>query len=719
MNPRIVHVHSGGFKLSGKKLVARLAGVATILTTYHAFPPKLVDDVDKRNRGKVGVIDDTFDVLGLAYFDRALVALSHVEKAAHETTGVKGHKITVIPNGIDLTQFKTPIMTNAFRMLREKLKGKFVIGNIARLDPIKGQKDLIEAMSIILSEVPNAVLVIFGEGGLKDYLEKLIRSKKLQKKVLLFGKIDHENIPEALSLMNVFAFPSILEGQGLAMIEAMAAGLPVVASRAGGIPETLNDDAGILVKPRNPKELAAAIVRLAKDENLRKTLGQAGHKRAFEFFNIERMVRDYENLYRALLKEKGQGQRASDPDAHLRSVGSDVSYSQRKSESRQNRRETPTEWNERRSEPSAKIKDFGETSPNENSFGGRGTNDEPQDSAKPRPGYTAQDVTKRLAALEIQTDAGKSYRGFVPVKRDQLPVWLQIMLASADALSGLKGDSTLQRRLNAAIDGGRFLVGEDSMFYGANTFDGTNEDTAIYFIAVNDNPFMLETVIHELHHGSHEENVQAEWAFRKYFTTVKGGSLGAVNKYIQRRVGDPAREFIFFLKPEQLNKRDIIKIVRQYYSQVNAVAEPVWRKVGLGFLVNAAYKIGLNWGLDIIAEAVPEALKAIKEKRAREKGFLVSKDNIIAYLREHKDEVDSPSSTVWEKKGHKKVVGAVCRLGLSWPEIAIEAGLTSLPISIKDLHGKMKRVLRKNRDSPYFSAGGNEEEEKVGAVQPP
>ncbi|HEY2433787.1 MAG TPA: glycosyltransferase [Vicinamibacterales bacterium] len=172
-----------------------------------------------------------------------------------------------------------------------------IVGNVAALVAHKGQRHLIDAAAIVVTQVPDARFVIAGEGELRQTLERQIRDRHLEKHVFLTGFR-----PDVLSVhkaFDVFVMSSVTEGLGTSLLDAMACGKPVVATTAGGIPEVVADGVtGILTPPRDPEALAAAIVRLLEDPALRAAMGAAGARRVRERFSSERMVQDTLDLYK-------------------------------------------------------------------------------------------------------------------------------------------------------------------------------------------------------------------------------------------------------------------------------------------------------------------------------------------------------------------------------------------------------------------------------------
>lgn len=172
-----------------------------------------------------------------------------------------------------------------------------IVGNVAALVPHKGQKHLIDAAQIVLKSVPDARFVIAGEGELRESLERQIREHRLDKHVFLTGF--RPDVLSVLKAFDIFVMSSTTEGLGTSILDAMAAGKPIVGTRAGGIPEAVVDgETGLLVPPRDPHAMADAIVQLLGDEPRRRRMGAAGRERARGLFSAERMVQETLRVYR-------------------------------------------------------------------------------------------------------------------------------------------------------------------------------------------------------------------------------------------------------------------------------------------------------------------------------------------------------------------------------------------------------------------------------------
>ncbi len=209
--------------------------------------------------------------------------------------GIDERRVVVVHEGIDVERVQQAPVANVHETFWLPT-GVPVVGNVAALVPHKGQKYLVDAAVLVRRQVPDAHFVILGEGELRPALEKQVRELHLEKYVLLPGFR-----PDVLSLLksfDVFAMPSVTEGLGTSLLDAMAAGRPIVATRAGGIPEVVEDgETGLLVPTRDPGHLANAILRLIEDAGLRDRFRQAGLARVRERFSVGRMVDETLDVY--------------------------------------------------------------------------------------------------------------------------------------------------------------------------------------------------------------------------------------------------------------------------------------------------------------------------------------------------------------------------------------------------------------------------------------
>jgi glycosyltransferase involved in cell wall biosynthesis len=215
---------------------------------------------------------------------------------------VEPERAVTVHEGIDLGRVAAATPAN----IHEEFwlpHGAPIVGNVAALVPHKGQKHLIEAAALVVRRVPDARFVIAGEGELRESLEHQVKHLGLEKHVVFAGFR-----PDVLSFhksFDIFVMSSVTEGLGTSILDAMAAGRPVVGTTAGGIPEVVKDgETGLLVPPRDHEAMANAIVKLLKDEALRKRMGAAGMTLAQSTFSAERMVEATLRVYRDVTRRR-------------------------------------------------------------------------------------------------------------------------------------------------------------------------------------------------------------------------------------------------------------------------------------------------------------------------------------------------------------------------------------------------------------------------------
>jgi len=180
--------------------------------------------------------------------------------------------IVVIPNGVDLELFSKEIDEKELLKLKEELgiqRNDFVIITVSRLVKKNGIEDLILAVSNYKLHNINYKLLILGIGELEIKLKKLVKDLKIEDKIKFIGFIDYKNLPKYLKISNLFIRPSLSEGLGNAFLEAMAAGIPIIGTPVGGIPDFLIDrETGLFCKIQNPDDLAEKILIIYKDSIL-------------------------------------------------------------------------------------------------------------------------------------------------------------------------------------------------------------------------------------------------------------------------------------------------------------------------------------------------------------------------------------------------------------------------------------------------------------------
>ena len=201
--------------------------------------------------------------------------------------GVPPERTVTVHEGIDVDRVAAEPAVNVHEAFFLP-HGAPVVGNVAALVPHKGQRYLVEAAHLVVQRMPDVRFVILGEGELREHLERHVRERGLEKHVLLPGF--RTDVVGCIKAFDLFVMSSVTEGLGTSLLDAMAASRPIVATKAGGIPEIVADGVnGLLVPPRDARALADAIVRVLGDPEMRR-LGDAGFARVRERFTVERMV---------------------------------------------------------------------------------------------------------------------------------------------------------------------------------------------------------------------------------------------------------------------------------------------------------------------------------------------------------------------------------------------------------------------------------------------
>jgi glycosyltransferase involved in cell wall biosynthesis len=226
-----------------------------------------------------------------------LVALTHGEKDDYfEMSVCSPEKLLTIHSGVDIQQF---LHTNGSLAEKKRSLGLGpkapLIGFVGWLLPIKGPEYLLQAMDYIWPKQPDTTLVMVGKGDLDVDLRAEALRKNVNGNVKFLGW--RQDIHELMPVFDIFVLPSLNEGMGRVLVEALAAGKPVVASRVGGIPDLVHDgETGYLVPPADAKALSDAILKLLKNPDQAKLMGQRG-KECCRQFSLEAMIAKLDNLY--------------------------------------------------------------------------------------------------------------------------------------------------------------------------------------------------------------------------------------------------------------------------------------------------------------------------------------------------------------------------------------------------------------------------------------
>jgi glycosyltransferase involved in cell wall biosynthesis len=208
--------------------------------------------------------------------------------------GFPERRVAVLYNGIDVGPLPAPDTRRRVRRHLGVGDDMVLVGTIARLDPVKDLHVLVKATAILSSHVP-ATLLVIGDGDERRRLEMTAAATGRGHAVRFLGHRDDAR--ELLAGCDLYANSSISEGVSLTILEAMAAGIPVVATRVGGTPEVIDDTCARLVPPRDPEAMAAALLELSSAAALAATLARAARARVEARFTLDRMVREYGDAY--------------------------------------------------------------------------------------------------------------------------------------------------------------------------------------------------------------------------------------------------------------------------------------------------------------------------------------------------------------------------------------------------------------------------------------
>lgn len=286
-------------------IAARLAGVrrtvATVTGPYHL-------PIDVSGLAKLGRLAKS-RVYRASYllFDRVITASEYIAADLRRRSGlrVSSRRVDVIHYGVDPARVE--------RAAREGhvdpswFEGSPVVAAVANFHPIKGHAPLIRAMPRVIQQFPQARLVLVGDGPSRGKVEALVDALGIRSHVVFTGRVPCG--PRVIAESDLVVMPSIVEGLGVVLLEALALGTPVVAARTGGIPEVIgNDEAGLLVPPGDSDALAHAIVRALAGRDETRQRAERGRLVVRERFAVDAMVRQIERVYLDLMNGKSGGE---------------------------------------------------------------------------------------------------------------------------------------------------------------------------------------------------------------------------------------------------------------------------------------------------------------------------------------------------------------------------------------------------------------------------
>ena len=294
----VVHTHNSKAGFLGR-LAARLARVPVVVHTVHGFAFHDAEKPWKR------MFYRTAERLAARLCDKLIVISQPlIEWAVKEKIAPRSRMVKIY-SGIEVEAFGKPVDCAALRRSLGLSSEDFVVGEVAKLWPGKGHDVLFGAAARLRNFIPNLKILLIGDGGLRSQLERLAHELKLDGRVVFAGF--RSDVAALTQILDVAVLPSLFEGMGRAVVEAQAAGKPVIGTRVGGIPDLiLNGVTGLLVEPNHVEALAWAIEKLAADPALRAQMGRNARSAVDERLSARHMSEKTIEIYRALLREKGK-----------------------------------------------------------------------------------------------------------------------------------------------------------------------------------------------------------------------------------------------------------------------------------------------------------------------------------------------------------------------------------------------------------------------------
>ena len=284
--PEIIHNHMYRAEVIGTR-------AALLLGEKGCKRPAIISTV---HSSRIRCVDDRQTIRQLTLLMDRLIVVSRAIEGKVREEGRVGAPVSLIYNGVDLQRYnhQQPCCTlhDEYRIPEDAP----IVGVVARLEAEKGHRTLIDAWPEVLAAVPNAWLLVVGEGSERDALEAEAASLGVNGRIVFTGR--REDVPAVTAALDVAVLPSYREAQGLSVLEAMALSRPVVASNVGGIPEMIEDGVtGLLVPPNDCDALAAALIKLLTDHPYADMIARRGHDLVHERFCIELMVNSIVSIY--------------------------------------------------------------------------------------------------------------------------------------------------------------------------------------------------------------------------------------------------------------------------------------------------------------------------------------------------------------------------------------------------------------------------------------
>jgi glycosyltransferase involved in cell wall biosynthesis len=278
----IVHSHTRVSQVAGA-LACRMAGVPMVTTCHGYFKRRLRSIVD-------------------TWGDKVIAISAAVHRHLKDDLKVKDERIELVYSGIDMRKFSKDFSDDEIGATKKYLglSGRIIAGTIGRMSPVKGQKFFIQAMAKVLKERPDAAAFVVGNGPDGPSIKSLAMALGIDDRISFVDSVSDTR--QMLSAMDIFVFPSVREGLGIALLEALAMSKACVASRIGGIEDIITDgENGMLTDVGDSDSIAQAVLKLMSDDGLREAIGRSGRRTVEERFTLDRMSDDIIKIYKKVL----------------------------------------------------------------------------------------------------------------------------------------------------------------------------------------------------------------------------------------------------------------------------------------------------------------------------------------------------------------------------------------------------------------------------------
>lgn len=297
----IVHTHNQAAHFYAG-LAAKISRVPCLITTEHSR--HYIEE--RRIRRLEKLILSSFT-------DRWVNVSQELAQLSIEKDGLLSKKVRVIPNGIDIERFRKPMsFYNDYNDIARMKKGLGIPSDaklaimVARLHPIKNHKILLQAVAAIKERIKNVHIILVGDGELRDDLMELAQQLGIGNRIHFLGY--RQDIPELLWLSDLFVLCSFTEGMPLSLLEAMAAGVPVIIARTANKAGVITDGVNGKVVETDTKALAVGLANILENQDHYKRLAENGFEFVSKHFSLETMMKQYESLYEEILERKQKTQ---------------------------------------------------------------------------------------------------------------------------------------------------------------------------------------------------------------------------------------------------------------------------------------------------------------------------------------------------------------------------------------------------------------------------